>query len=549
MPSKSKPKSWAETTEPETDPLVQEWIDKYGEKAVLEAWHAAKSEEDYRGYQPYPKQLLFHLSDTKIVQFLAGNKSGKTWCAVMDLLIHATGELPDALEPYRDQIFRKPWKPGKFWVITRDYPTLREAVHEYFEKFLPEHWIEGWNANEHILRVKQGSKISFRSADAGHLKLESAAVDGILVDEECIWPVFNALLARTLSTGGWIKLAMTAESGFTWTYHKFYRRKDQEETKKWLTVIEATTYENPYIDEEQIELAESMWADDDIIRQVRLLGQYAEVTGEMVFSPHALARARKKTRPALRRDGILSIYRDPQPDGIYIVGCDVASGVPDGDFSAIVVVDRNNWETVAYGKIRCQPDEFADHIAHAGKLYGNALVAVERQNHGLSTLITLRERGYLNLYCHTDRDRVRYTTPSSNLGWSTTASTKEEMLDNLRSLFGTKTVEGELEIPQDEILDEMAVFVYYTAEVPKDRGTHKVLGRCGAKSGHHDDLVIALAIAARVAKELYPHVDQLPPSPEEIPGTLANIRRQIEQEIEEESALPKMKVGSGNLRI
>jgi len=513
------------------DPQVAQWIEKYGEAAVIEAWSATKNESLYRGYEPYPKQLEFHLAPTKIVQFLAGNKAGKTWCAVMDLLMHATGEIPVSMEPYRDQIFRKPWQPGKFWVITRDYPTLREAVHEYFEKFLPNHWIESWNANEHILRLAQGSKISFRSADAGPLKLESAAVDGILVDEECIWAVFNALMARTLSTGGWIKFAMTAESGFTWTYHKFYRRREQEAVKKWLTVITATTYDNPYIDEEQIDLAESMWADDDIIRQVRLLGQYAEVTGAMVFSPHALARYRKQTCAPNRKHGILDIYQEPQADGIYIVGADVASGVPDGDFSAIVVLERNNWEVVACGKIRCQPDEFADHVALAADFYGHALVAVERQNHGLSTLITLRERGYHHLYCHTARDRVNHTTPSDALGWSTTASTKEEMIDNLRSLFGTRKGEGDLVLPSDEILDECGVFVYYSGDVPKYRGTHKTVGRCGAKSGHHDDYVIALAIAARVAKELYPAAQPRAITPAETPGTFANLKREIELEI------------------
>ncbi len=48
-------------------------------------------------YEPHPKQLLFHKAgkEAKERLFLAGNRTGKTYCGSAEVCIHAAGNYPE----------------------------------------------------------------------------------------------------------------------------------------------------------------------------------------------------------------------------------------------------------------------------------------------------------------------------------------------------------------------------------------------------------------------------------------------------------------------
>lgn len=534
------------------DPVVQGWIDAYGESAVA-TWMAVQSEEAYRNYIPVEKMGAIHDQTTKIVMGLGGNRSGKSYTTFFEFMGRCLGVWPKSLEYKHDPN----WRPIKAWVVTRDYPLLREAIDEYFQMLLPQHWIESWNTNQHILQLKnlrdptqKGSKVSFRSADAGPRKMESAAVDLVFVDEEVRKDVWDALITRTVSKRGSILLAMTPDNGFSWTYDKLYQKyyspdeKVRARTREWLSVVEATMYDNPHLDPDEIRLLEDAF-DDEIVREVRVLGHYAELSGEMVFNATALARMRAHQSGPIESSGSLKVYEPWMEHGVYVIGADVASGVTSGDYSAAVVYEKRNSRVVAVWRGHCQPDEFARHLVDVASRYKNPLMVVERQNHGTSTLIALRDLGYHNLYTHSSSDRVSWSTPSSLLGWDTNPRTKDEAIDYLRSLIGTKTKESTIVVPDATVMHELGAFVYYTDKIP-ERSPHKLVGRCGAKYGEHDDTVIALAIAAAVSRgEVVRSLTPEPLPPERTPGTFANLLREVESEYEEARRGKQMAVGYG----
>ncbi len=133
----------------------------------------------------------------------------------------------------------------------------------------------------------------------------------------------------------------------------------------------------------------------------------------------------------------LAVFEEPKKKETYVIGCDVAEGLEEGDFSHAKVFKASSWEEVAYLHGHWEPDIFGDKIVDLAEKYNNAFVAVERNNHGHSTLATIyRYRKYRNIFMEkadpTDRAIISGTSKkASRLGWLTNAGSKFLMLDEL----------------------------------------------------------------------------------------------------------------------
>jgi hypothetical protein len=114
------------------------------------------------------------------------------------------------------------------------------------------------------------------------------------------------------------------------------------------------------------------------------------------------------------------------------------------------------------------PRDLAIKVVELAEQYGQALVAVERNNHGYGVLAHLRREGYPNLYEEHGKD-----------GWLTSAVTRPAMIENLAAALATA--------PQlfqsPRLLSEFRTFV------------RNADGSSGAVAGAHDDCVMATAIA------------------------------------------------------
>lgn len=175
----------------------------------------------------------------------------------------------------------------------------------------------------------------------------------------------------------------------------------------------------------------------------------------------------------------LKIWEKPKPYKEYVIGADVAEGLKGGDFSVATVVDVSTMEVVARWRGHCDPDKFGEILGALGTYYNYALIGVEVNNHGLTTVQKLRDTFYTNLY---KRDRgydEEWETPTVNLGWKTDMRTKRLMIDDLIKLVRERVIK-----------DRDIVFINEAFSYVRDER-----GRMNAEEGSHDDVVMSTAIA------------------------------------------------------
>jgi len=179
----------------------------------------------------------------------------------------------------------------------------------------------------------------------------------------------------------------------------------------------------------------------------------------------------------------LEVWKDPEPGHSYIAASDVGEGLPESDWSTTGIIDASTMEQCARLRVRLAPREFARRSAPLCEKYNRALWAIERQNHGHSTLSTAEhELRYGNLYYHQDYDVIDSNT--STLGFPTTMKTRPQLLDLLKEAVE----EGYMKIHDRGFLEETQTFVRNKS------------GKYAAREGGdcHDDLIFCWGIALHV---------------------------------------------------
>jgi hypothetical protein len=204
-----------------------------------------------------------------------------------------------------------------------------------------------------------------------------------------------------------------------------------------------------------------------------------------VYSPLYRGELKTDTGEVERRgDGALRVWQDPKPGERYVIGADVAEGLVNGDFSCADVLRVPDGKQVAQWHGHVDPDRFGELLGALGKRYHKALIGVERNNHGLTTLSTLRNAGYPHLYAQQDIERRSEGFETKKLGWLTTAKSKYKIVDQLAA----ELRDGDHGIAAKETMSEMRTFVIDES------------GSYGAKPGCFDDRVISRAIAGEMLR-------------------------------------------------
>jgi len=181
---------------------------------------------------------------------------------------------------------------------------------------------------------------------------------------------------------------------------------------------------------------------------------------------------------------MLTVWEDPQRWSGYVLGVDTAEGLGHGDYSCIQVIDCKDGKQVAVWHGRIPPDELSQEVYNLGVWYGNALCCVEANNHGLTTIVGLRQLGYPNLYRRRTLNSANQRT-SNEYGWLTTRTSKPLMIDELAQALKNY----ELSIFDEYTLAELRTYTR------NDRG--------GMSGSPHDDRVMALAMANQMRKYAY----------------------------------------------
>lgn len=179
--------------------------------------------------------------------------------------------------------------------------------------------------------------------------------------------------------------------------------------------------------------------------------------------------------------GELLVYVKPELGGTYYVGADVAEGLRTGDYSVAQVLDGSKRQ-VAVWRGHIYPDAFANVLAALGRLYNEATVAVELNNHGILTANVLAKTlEYPGVWTDTVVDKIT-DEETVRLGFTETKLTRPMILNKLRADVRDWTIK----IYDEVTLKEMLTFVVTPAD------------RMEAENGAHDDHVMALAIANHI---------------------------------------------------
>ena len=194
------------------------------------------------------------------------------------------------------------------------------------------------------------------------------------------------------------------------------------------------------------------------------------------------------------RAGMWKVYDEPEYDSKYLISADTCTGedqqtqglAADPDYHSVQVWRapfedwHGNWHVprmVALHHSRVDIGILAHEVEAAARYYGNAFVIPEVNNSGLALLKYLLEMG-LSVY-----RRRKYNDSmgmvEKSFGWSTDKITRKTVIDHLAS----EIIEENVDIPDADVLKEFKTFVI------NDRGKPE------AAPGHHDDHVLAAAIA------------------------------------------------------
>jgi hypothetical protein len=201
-------------------------------------------------------------------------------------------------------------------------------------------------------------------------------------------------------------------------------------------------------------------------------------SGDCVFDLDCIARRAGQVHepPEKRCNGQLWIWYPPQPGRTYLVGVDPAGGGTDGDYAAVQVVEQRSGLQCAELRGHISPRELAKRCAEMAKEYNQALLVIERNNHGMAVL------AYLSTI---ERYPLIYEErgPAGRL---TTAVTRPAMI----ALLGVALATGPEIFSSSRLLAECRTFVRQNN------------GRTGAAAGVHDDCLMAMAIALQVRAEM-----------------------------------------------
>lgn len=178
------------------------------------------------------------------------------------------------------------------------------------------------------------------------------------------------------------------------------------------------------------------------------------------------------TKGKERRGGVEHRWKEPKPSVSYVMGVDTSEGLPGGDFAGIGVLQRDTGEQVASLHGLFSPRLLAEHVARMSRIYNNALIGVERQNHGHAVILKLK-------------DLLGVQNGNRVIEWSTDARSRPIMLDELAEAIE----EGHMKIHDRLLLDECASF------------RKQANGKFEADPSAHDDSVMKWAIAWQMRKE------------------------------------------------
>ena len=226
----------------------------------------------------------------------------------------------------------------------------------------------------------------------------------------------------------------------------------------------------------------------------------------------------EKGRFVVEQDGPMQLWAWPDKDARYAVGADPSQGMEHGDYASAHVINARDGEVVAHWHGRIDPDLFgSDVLVPMGRMYNDALLGVESNNHGLTTLKAIQRARYHPIFMQRS-PRYKRSIPTDILGWRTSSITKPLAVDELNMALRTDAVK----LYCAETIAELRTFVRNDA--------NKLTG------SPFDDRTMSLSIANQMLKFVW--LKQYEPQRLPGPGSMAAMERLLYGEALSDSLSP-----------
>jgi len=219
-------------------------------------------------YKPNPKQLSFHTAGNKAIErlFLAGNRTGKTYCGCIEDAIHLTGVYPDWWDGHKFDHSIITWVASENYEITRNvlqkmliggYSELGQFTDGLIHPslILKKAMFSGVNGAVDYVQIQHSSggvsSLYFKSYKQGREKFQGARCNLIHLDEEPPKDIYTECSMRLADVDGKgqgrMILTMTPLKGYTEMMSYFLEKRAENRKKEDATSVQDLLQEDEAI--------------------------------------------------------------------------------------------------------------------------------------------------------------------------------------------------------------------------------------------------------------------------------------------------------------
>jgi len=387
-------------------------------------------------------------------------------------------------------------------IISKDDEAAKEVLerikiaYDELHPFIKKHIASKKYRSSHKLVLSNGSKVLAKapSKEAGR----SLSANLLILDEaafiEHIETIYSAAYP-TLSTGGSCFVLSTVNGIGNWYYHIW---KDAERGLNEYHPIEIKWQDHPEYKKQEgyedlYEMMEKRWSPpinvdewENITKKnigpKKWLQEYeCEFlgTGDTYVDSEILRYLRLNVKEDyyIKYNNRMRVWEDPNPNYEYLISVDTALGGGRNN-SAFHIINLYNGKQVAeFYSNKTSINEFAAIINEVGLEYNLALIVPERNTIGTNLIERLfGDLEYENIYMD----------EKGLFGVQTSSSTREQMLAEMEECIRL----NKFKISSQRTIEELLTFIVNEN------------GKAEADVDCYDDLVMSLAIAAYVFKEI-----------------------------------------------
>ena len=347
--------------------------------------------------------------------------------------------------------------------------------------------------NKHNMKLKTGSAI--KSRPSGKQSGRSLAGSFLIIDEAAFIESIDTIWAAVypiISTGGRAFVLSTVNGIGNW-FHDVYQ--DAIQGKNSFTPIDIRWQEHPeysynpnfehlYKEMEEKGLDIHKW--EETTRRNMPSKQWLQEyecsflgTGDTYVEGEVLKQISSQTSEKYftKYNNRMRVWQEPHPQYSYVISCDTSLG-RDRDYSAFHIINMYNGQQVAEFYSNKTPiNDFAKILSVEGMLYNIAHIICERNTIGNNLIDWLQ-----NIYEYENL----WADEKGDLGFQVTAKNRDSILAELEEALRTDLVK----INSTRTCNELMTFIISEGGKPQ------------AERGHHDDLVMSLALAITAYKNL-----------------------------------------------